>query len=83
MSAGIGRDLRERLYSRVMSFTSAEIEQFSTASLITRCTNDIQQIQMLIVLLLRMVTYAPILAVTGVIKVIQIGSSMSWIRMRI
>ncbi len=79
VSAGIGRDLRERLYTKVMSFTSAEIEQFSTASLITRCTNDIQQVQMLIVMLLRMVTYAPILAAAGVIKVIQIGSSMSWI----
>lgn len=79
VSAGIGRDLRERLYSRVMSFTSAEIEQFSTASLITRCTNDIQQVQMLIVLLLRMVTYAPILAIVGVFHVIQTGSSMSWI----
>lgn len=79
VSAGIGRDLRERLYTKVMNFTSAEIEQFSTASLITRCTNDIQQVQMLIVMLLRMVTYAPILAAAGVIKVIQIGSSMSWI----
>lgn len=79
VSAGIGRDLREQLYTKVMNFTSAEIEQFSTASLITRCTNDIQQVQMLIVMLLRIVTYAPILAVAGVIKVIGIGSSMSWI----
>ena len=78
-SAGIGRDLREQLYSKVMGFTSAEIEKFSTASLITRCTNDIQQVQMLIVILLRMVTYAPILAVAGVIKVIGTGSGMSWI----
>ncbi len=79
VSAKIGRDLREQLYSKVMGFTSAEIEKFSTASLITRCTNDIQQVQMLIVILLRMVTYAPILAVAGVIKVIQTGSGMSWI----
>ncbi len=79
VSARIGRDLREQLYSKVMDFTSAEIEKFSTASLITRCTNDIQQVQMLIVILLRMVTYAPILAVAGVIKVIQTGSEMSWI----
>ncbi len=79
VSAGIGRDLRKQLFSKVMGFTSAEIEKFSTASLITRCTNDIQQVQMLIVMLLRMVTYAPILAVAGVIKVIQTGSSMSWI----
>ncbi len=79
VSAGIGRSLRERLYTKVMNFTSAEIEQFSTASLITRCTNDIQQVQMLTVMLLRMVTYAPILAIAGVFKVIQTGSSMSWI----
>ncbi|MCM1345343.1 MAG: ABC transporter ATP-binding protein/permease [Muribaculaceae bacterium] len=79
VSAGIGRDLREQLYSKVMGFTSAEIEKFSTASLITRCTNDIQQVQMLVVMLLRMVTYAPILAIAGIIKVIQTGSQMSWI----
>ncbi len=79
VSAGIGRNLREQLYSKVMGFTNAEIEEFSTASLITRCTNDIQQVQMLVVMLLRMVAYAPILAVAGVIKVIQTGSQMSWI----
>ena len=79
VSAGIGRDLREQLYTKVMGFTNAEIEKFSTASLITRCTNDIQQVQMLTVMLLRMVTYAPILAVAGVVKVIQTGSQMSWI----
>lgn len=79
VSAGIGRDLREQLYTKVMGFTNAEVEKFSTASLITRCTNDIQQVQMLTVMLLRMVTYAPILAVAGVIKVIQTGSQMSWI----
>ncbi len=79
VSAGIGRDLREQLYTKVMSFTSAEIEKFSTASLITRCTNDIQHVQMLSVMLLRMVSYAPILAVAGVIKVVQTGSQMSWI----
>ena len=78
-SAAVGRDLRERLYTKVMGFTSAEIEKFSTASLITRCTNDIQQVQMLTVILLRMVTYAPILAVAGIIKVIGTGSGMSWI----
>ncbi len=79
VSGRIGKNLRERLYSKVMSFTSEEIERFSTASLITRCTNDIQQVQNLTVMLLRMVSYAPILAVAGVIKVIQTGSSMSWI----
>lgn len=79
ISAGIGRDLREQLFEKVMRFTSAEIEKFSTASLITRCTNDIQQVQMLTVMLLRMVTYAPILAIAGIIKVIHTGSQMSWI----
>ncbi len=78
VSARVGRDLREELYERVLSFTSAEIEKFSTASLITRCTNDIQQVQMLIVMLLRMVTYAPILAIAGIIKVVQTGANMSW-----
>ena len=78
VSARVGRDLREQLYEKVLSFTSAEIEQFSTASLITRCTNDIQQVQMLIVMLLRMVTYAPILAIAGVVKVIQTGAGLSW-----
>ncbi len=79
VSAGVGRDLRARLFEKVMGFTGAEIEKFSTASLITRCTNDIQQVQMLMVMLLRMVTYAPILAIAGVIKVIHTGSQMSWI----
>ena len=78
-SASIGRDLRERLYTKVMGFTNAEIEKFSTASLITRCTNDIQQVQMFMVILLRMVAYAPILAVAGIIKVIGTSSGMSWI----
>ena len=62
VSAGVGRDLREQMYDRILAFSSAEMERFSTASLITRATNDIQQIQMVSVLLLRMVLYAPILA---------------------
>ncbi|MCQ2508015.1 MAG: ABC transporter ATP-binding protein/permease [Dorea sp.] len=78
VSARIGRDLREKMFARVMSFTSAEMEKFSTASLITRCTNDIQQIQFVTVMLLRMVAYAPILAVCGIVKVLNIGSEMSW-----
>lgn len=79
VSANIGKSLREALYEKVISFTNAEMEHFSTASLITRATNDIQQIQMVSVMLLRMVSYAPILAVGGIIKVVQIGASMSWI----
>ncbi len=79
VSARIGRGLREDLFAKVMHFTSAEMEKFSTASLITRCTNDIQQVQFVSVMLLRMVAYAPILACVGIIKVIEIGSEMSWV----
>ncbi len=79
ISAGLGRDLRRGLFQQVMRYTSTEIEQFSTASLITRCTNDIMQVQFAAVMLLRMVAYAPILAIVGVIRVIEIGSDMSWI----
>ena len=77
-SAKIGMDLREQIYAKVMQFTSAEMERFSTASLITRSTNDIQQIQMVTVMLLRMVAYAPILAIFGIIRVVQTGSGMGW-----
>ena len=79
VSAGIGRDLREQLYQRTLSFSSAEMERFSTASLITRATNDVQQIQNVSVLLLRMVLYAPILAIGGIIYVVKTGSGMGWI----
>lgn len=78
-SAKIGSNLREDIYERVMRFTSTEMERFGSASLITRSTNDIQQVQMVIVMFLRMVAYAPILAIGGVIKVIQTGSGMSWV----
>ncbi|MDD6328671.1 MAG: ABC transporter ATP-binding protein [Eubacteriales bacterium] len=79
VSAKIGKTLRQSLYEKVMRFTNAEMENFSTASLITRATNDIQQIQMVTVVLLRMVAYAPILAIGGVIHVIGTKSGMSWI----
>ena len=78
-SSKIGRDLRQQVYEKVMAFTNAEMEQFSTASLITRCTNDIQQVQQVIVMLLRMVLYAPILAVGGIIMVARTAPGMSWI----
>lgn len=78
-SAGIGRDLRQSVFKKVVSFSTAETDRFSTASLITRSTNDIQQIQMVCVILLRMVFYAPILGIGGVIRVAQTGSSLSWI----
>ena len=75
----IGRDLRNQLFEKVMNFSVQEVNAFSQASLITRCTNDIQQIQMVTVMLLRMVLYAPILSVAGIIMVIRTGSQMSWI----
>ena len=78
-SAQVGRSLRERIYEKVMSFTGAEMEHFSTASLITRSTNDVQQIQIVVVILLRMVAYAPILAVFGIVNVVRTRSGMSWI----
>lgn len=78
-SAKIGMDLREQIFDKVMKFTNKEMEQFSTASLITRSTNDIQQIQMVVVLFLRLIAYAPILAIFGIIRVVQTRSGMSWI----
>ena len=79
VAAGAGRDLRGSVYKKVMGFSSAEMDRFSTASLITRTTNDVQQIQMVIVLMLRMVLYAPILGIGGVIKVWQTGAGMGWV----
>ena len=78
-AAGIGRDMRASLFSRVLSFSSREIDRFSTASLITRSTNDIQQVQMVLVMLLRMVLYAPILGIGGIIRVMSTHTGMSWI----
>ena len=79
VGAGIGRTLREKVFKQVVGFSNAEMDKFSTASLITRSTNDIQQIQMVSVMLLRMVAYAPILGVGGVLKVMQTGAGMGWI----
>lgn len=78
-AAKIARTLRERLFEKVITFSDAEIQSFSAASLITRGTNDIQQIQMVLIMLLRMVLYAPILAIGGIIMVSQTSLSMSWI----
>lgn len=78
-SAGVGRDLRDKVFKKVVSFSNSEIEQFSTASLITRSTNDIQQIQMVEVMLLRMVLYAPIIGIGGVVKVASTRTGMGWI----
>ena len=79
VAAGIGRDMRVSVYKNVMSFSNAEMDKFSTASLITRTTNDIQQIQMVTVLSLRMVAYAPILGIGGIIKVMNTNSGMEWV----
>ncbi len=78
-SAKTGRDLRERVFHKVVSFSDTEMDRFSTASLITRSTNDIQQIQMVSVMLLRMVLYAPIVGAGGVIKVVNTKTGMGWI----
>ena len=79
VGAGVGRDLRGKVYKNVMSFSNAELDKFSTASLITRTTNDVQQIQLVCVLILRMVLYAPIIGIGGVIKVMSTGAGMEWI----
>ncbi len=78
-SAKIGMALRGRVFQKVVRFSSSEMEQFSTASLITRSTNDIQQVQMVSVLLLRMILYAPIIGIGGVIKVSSTKTGMGWI----
>lgn len=79
VGAGIGMTLRKKVFKNVVGFSNAEMDKFSTASLITRSTNDIQQIQMVSVMLLRMVAYAPILGIGGVLKVVQTGAGMGWI----
>lgn len=78
-AAATGRDLRGQVFRKVVGFSNNEFDQFSTASLITRSTNDIQQIQLLMVMLLRVVLYAPIMAIGGIYKVFHTNVSMSWI----
>ena len=79
VAASLGRNLRGKVFKKVVGFSNAEFDTYSTSSLITRTTNDIQQIQLLMVMLLRIVFYAPILGVGGVIKVINTHTSMGWI----
>ena len=79
VAAALGRNLRKDVFNKVVGFSNAEFDEFSTASLITRTTNDIQQIIMLVVMGLRIVFYAPILGIGGVIKVINTGASMGWV----
>lgn len=79
IGAGVGRGLRRDVFRKVVGFSNGEFDKFSTASLITRSTNDIQQIQMLVVMILRMVMYAPIMAIGGIWKVFHTNVDMSWI----
>lgn len=79
MAARIGKNLRSRVFKKVVSFSSGETDKFSTASLITRCTNDIQQVQMAMVMMVRFVFYAPIIGLGGVIKVAGSRTGMSWV----
>ncbi len=78
-AAGVARDLRRDVFAKVVNFAAAEFNKFSTASLITRSTNDVTQIQTVIVLVLRIVFYAPLLGVGGVLHAIETGPSMWWI----
>ena len=78
-AAGVARDLRRDIFKKVENFSSAEFNQFSTASLITRTTNDITQLQMVTVMVIRMIVYAPILAIGGIIRVIGRDASMTWL----
>lgn len=79
IAAELGKDLRNKTYETVLTYSAKEMNQFSTASLITRSTNDIQQIQLVVTMIFRVVLYAPILAIGGIIKVQQTGSYLSWI----
>ena len=78
-AAGVSMRLRSQVFGRVVSFSNAELDRFSTASLITRSTNDIQQVQMVIVMILRMVLYAPIIGIGGIVKVAGTKTGMGWI----
>ena len=79
VAALLGHDLRNLVYRKVISFSSAEMNHFSTASLITRSTNDIQQVQMLMTMVFRIVLYAPIIGIGGIMKVLRTESGMTWI----
>ncbi len=79
IASGLARDLRKDVFTKVESFSSSEFDKFSTASLITRTTNDINQVAMLIILGVRMVIYAPIVGIWGVVKAVNRSVSMSWI----
>lgn len=79
VGAAVGRDLREKTFRNVVRYSNAEMDHFSTASLITRSTNDVQQVQMVTTVFLRMVLYAPIVGIGGIIKVAQTKAGMEWV----
>ncbi|MDY3900929.1 MAG: ABC transporter ATP-binding protein [Atopobiaceae bacterium] len=79
VAASVARDLRRDVFAKVMSFSPAEVNRFSQSSLITRCTNDVQQIQNLVVILLRMVMFAPVMGVVAVVQVVGTGGGLAWI----
>ena len=79
VGAGVGRDLRLKVFGNVIGYSNAEMDHFQTSSLITRATNDVQQVQMVTTMMLRMVLYAPVLAVWGIVKVYQSHANMSWV----
>ena len=79
VAAAVARDLRRDVYAKVMSFSPAEVNRFSQSSLITRCTNDVQQIQNMIVIMLRMVMFAPVMGIVAVVQVMTMGGGLTWI----
>ncbi|MEG1478329.1 MAG: ABC transporter ATP-binding protein [Clostridiales bacterium] len=79
IGAFFARDLRKNLFEKVINFSSADMDHFSTASLITRCTNDVQQVQMMVTMLLRMVFYAPIIGIGALFMAYSSQSSMTWV----
>ncbi len=79
LGAGVARDLRHDIYGKIMSFTSTEMDEFSTASLITRTTNDVNQVQMLYTMGLRMLIFAPVMGIGGIIMALRKSVSMSWV----
>ena len=79
IAAGVGRNLREKIFNKISSFSNKEFDSFSTASLITRSTNDVNQIQNLLIIMIRMLIYAPLLGIGGVFKALEKNADMAWI----
>ena len=79
VAAAVARDLRREVFAKVMTFSPAEVTRFSQSSLITRCTNDVQQIQNMIVIMLRMVMFAPVMGIVAVVQVMTMGGDLTWI----